>query len=240
MILGTRNFLLEGTFPWIKELNAVLVTPEYRLAPENQYPAIIEDCYTGLKWFSQNTAKLGIDPNRVIIAGHSAGGGLAAGMALLARDRKLELKLCAQLLVYPMLDDRMTAASCQQFMDKGTWTGKSNRVAWDWILGDKARKGDEVGKELMYIAPARAEDLSGLPTAWVECGSAEPFRDEDVLYATRLWEAGVQCELHVWAGGFHGYDVFAADSAIAKVSFEARLNWLRRVMGPAPNPKASL
>ncbi|KAH8678686.1 Alpha/Beta hydrolase protein [Tricladium varicosporioides] len=228
-ILGTRHFLIAPTFPWIKELDAVLVTPEYRLSPESKHPNALHDCYAALAWLSTHTRELGIDPSRVMIAGHSAGGGLAAGLALLARDRKLDLKLAAQLLVYPMLDDRMTSISCKQFDNAGTWTGRNNKGAWEWIVGPEEER--ERVKWIEYAAPARMEDLSRLPTSWVEVGTNETFRDEAVEYAGRLWRAGVQCELHAFAGAFHGYDVFGGDTEIGRLSLQGQLSWLRRVMG---------
>ncbi|RDL30792.1 uncharacterized protein BP5553_10137 [Venustampulla echinocandica] len=229
LILGKRTFLLQSTFPWIKELDTVLITPEYRLAPENQHPAMVEDCYAALKWVVENTSKLGIDPNKLMIAGHSAGGGLAAGTTLLARDRKLPVKLCAQLLCYPMLDDRRITVSSRQFDDVGTWKGNLNDLAWSCVLDGKKDRED-----VIYAAPARATDLSGLPTTWIDVGAAEPFRDEDVAYATKLWECGVQTELHVWAGAFHGYDLFAPESEVAAAGHAARMSWLKRVLDYSP------
>lgn len=234
MVFGSRFFGIDTTFEWIKQLDVVVISVEYRLAPEFPDPAPIEDCYAGLKWLGEHTAELGINPEKIMVAGHSAGGGLAAGTALLVRDRGGP-KLCAQCLIYPMLDDRMITTSSQQYMDEGTWTGKNNIVAWDWLLAGK-RGAKDVS---IYAAPARALDLSGLPPTWIDVGGAELFRDENVAYATKLWEAGVQTELHVWEGGWHAFDIYAPASKLAKVCLETRFSWIRRVFAgtetlPAP------
>lgn len=199
LILGNQNFLLDSTLPWVEELDAVLVSPGYRLAPEHQHPALLNDCWSALEWFVENISKLGIDPNKVMVAGHSAGGGLAAGIALLARDRGLKIKFCAQLLIYPMLDDRMVTASSKQMMNDGTWPGRNNILAWEWYLGPKEKRDGL--KEVEYAAPARMKDLSGLPPTFIDVGTAEPFRDEVINYSMKLLECGVRTELHVYDGG---------------------------------------
>lgn len=161
-----------------------------------------------------------------MIAGASAGGGLAAGTALLARDRQGPA-LIGQMLVYPMLDDRDETVSSTQFDGVGMWDRASNRMGWTALLCDR-RGTDEVS---VYAAPARATDLSGLPPAFIDCGSAEVFRDEDVAYASALWGAGVQAELHVWPGGFHGCDLVAPESKLAKAMMAARDAWVARLLG---------
>lgn len=225
MITGDRLLGPRPMLPWIVEHDAVLVTAEYRLAPEFPDPYPVEDCYAGLVWAAENAAELGIDPDRVMIAGASAGGGLTAGTALLARDRQGP-RLIGQMLICPMLDDRDQSVSTVQY-DAGTWIRAHNRVGWDALLG--ARRG--TGDVSIYAAPARATDLSGLPPAFIDCGSAEVFRDEDVAYATALWRDGVQAELHVWAGGFHGFDMLAPHTAVAQASIAARDSWAARMLG---------
>ncbi|MFE3151839.1 alpha/beta hydrolase [Streptomyces sp. NPDC059218] len=226
MIAGERMVGVSQIVPWIVEHDAVAVTVEYRLAPEFPDPIPVEDCYAGLLWTAEHAAELGIDPDRLMIAGASAGGGLAAGAALLARDRKGP-DLIGQVLICPMLDDRDQTVSTLQYDDAGMWLRESNRTGWNALLGDR-RGTDDVSA---YSAPARATDLSGLPPAFIDCGSAELFRDEDVAYATALWAAGVQAELHVWPGGFHGFDMVAPHTALAQAATASRNEWVARLLG---------
>lgn len=226
MIIGNRWLGVDGFLDWAERFNGVIVTVEYRLAPEFPDPYPVEDCYAGLRWTAEHADELGIDPRRIVIAGGSAGGGLAAGTALLARDRRGPA-LLGQMLLYPMLDDRDETVSTRQIDGVGLWDRGSNVLGWTALLGD--RKG--TAEVSIYAAPARATDLAGLPPAFIDCGSAEVFRDEDVAYATRLWEAGVQAELHVWAGGFHAFEAFAPQSAVAQAMLAARDNWMNRLLG---------
>ncbi|KJL42286.1 alpha/beta hydrolase [Microbacterium trichothecenolyticum] len=226
MIIGDRWGGVSTVLDAAERTNGVIVTVEYRLAPEYPDPYLVEDCYAGLVWTGEHLEELGIDPTRLIIAGASAGGGLAAGTALLARDRQGPA-LAAQLLMCPMIDDRDATTSARQIDGVGVWDRPTNVVGWTALLGDR-RGTDDVS---IYAAPSRATDLSGLPPAYIDCGSAEVFRDEDVAYATRLWEAGVQAELHVWAGGFHGFEAFAPHAAVSQAAVAARDSWLSRVLG---------
>ncbi|MGN9821820.1 alpha/beta hydrolase [Streptomyces sp. SD11] len=226
MILGDRFLGLSQILPWIVEHDAVAVTVEYRLAPEYPDPYPVEDCYAGLRWTAQHAEELGIDPGRLIITGASAGGGLAAGTSLLARDRQGP-HLAGQVLIYPMLDDRDQTVSTAQIDGIGAWDRVSNLTGWTALLGDRRGTTDVS----VYAAPARATDLSGLPPAFIDCGSAEVFRDEDVAYASALWEAGVQAELHVWPGGFHGFDVLAPRTALAQAMTATRNAWVARHIG---------
>ncbi len=223
MVAGNQMSGMHVVLPRIIAHDAVAVSVNYRLAPEFPDPFPVEDCYAGLIWTIEHAAELGIDPLRVMIAGASAGGGLAAGTALLARDRGGP-HLTAHLLMCPMLDDRDDTSSAAQFEGVGTWDRASNVMAWTALLGDR-RKTGEVS---IYAAPARARDLSGLPPAFIDCGAAEVFRDEDVAYAQALWRAGVQAELHVWPGGFHGFDMLAPEAGISKAAIAARDAWVAR------------
>ncbi|MEW2134078.1 alpha/beta hydrolase [Streptomyces sp. NPDC005435] len=225
MVLGHRMVGTVQFLPWILDHDAVLVTAEYRLAPEFPDPYPVEDCYAGLVWTAENAAELGIDPARIVIAGASAGGGLAAGTALLARDRRGPA-LLGQVLVCPMLDDRDETTSTHQYDDAGVWIRSSNRFGWGALLGER-RGGDDVS---IYAAPARATDLTGLPPTYIDCGSAEVFRDEDVAYASALWAAGVPAELHVWAGGFHGFELLAPHAAVSQAAAAARNDWVARLL----------
>jgi acetyl esterase/lipase len=225
MIIGDNRMGLPGMLEHAAELQLAVVSVDYRLAPETPHPGPVEDCYAGLGWTVAHAAELGIDPARVIVGGGSAGGGLAAAVALLARDRGGPA-LAGQLLMCPMLDDRNDTPSSWQMTGLGVWDRAANEVGWTALLGD-ARGGPDVSP---YAAPARAADLSGLPPAFIDVGSAETFRDEDVAYATRIWQAGGSAELHVWPGGFHGFAGMAPGAALSRAAAAAQRNWLRRLL----------
>jgi len=225
MIIGDRFTGIDELIDWTEEHGAVSMTVEYPLAPENPDPAPVEAAYAALLWMVEHSADLGIDPSRLMIAGSSAGAGIAAGVALLARDRSGPA-LLAQLLNSPMLDDRNDTISSHQYSGTGSWSRESNDTGWDALLGDR-RNSDRVSP---YAAPARATDLSALPPAFVDVGSAEVFRDEAVRYASELWAAGVQAELHVWAGGFHMFHGPAPTAAVSLAAIAARADWVRRTL----------
>ncbi|QSZ52282.1 alpha/beta hydrolase [Paenarthrobacter sp. AT5] len=226
MVAGTRTTGLAPILPWIVEHDAVMVTVEYRLAPEFPDPYPVEDSYSALVWMAEHATDLGIDPDRIMIIGASAGAGIAAGTALLARDRSGP-NLTGQLLIGPMIDDRDRTISSEQYDGMPPWDRKSNRMGWKALLGDRSGT-DNVS---IYAAPARATNLTGLPPTYIDCGSAEVFRDEDVSYASALWGAGVQTELHVWAGGIHGFDFVAPDAAVSRAARAARTAWVARHLG---------
>lgn len=226
MMVGHRNMDVPRLLALVQELGVVAVNVEYRLSPEHPHPAPVEDCYAGLVWTVKNAEELGIDPDRVVVMGGSAGGGLSAGVALLARDRGGP-NLAGQLLLCPMIDDTNTTVASHQYSGLGTWTRESNLAGWRSLLGD-AVGTDDVSP---YAAPTRATDLSGLPPAFIEVGSAETFRDEDTQYALRIWATGGQAELHVWSGAFHGFDIYAPDWPISQEAVRTRTSWLRRVLG---------
>ncbi|GAA0447937.1 esterase [Paractinoplanes deccanensis] len=226
MVVGTNRSGVEGFQDWAAEVPAVIVSVEYRLAPEHPHPAPVEDCYAGLVWTAEHAEELGIDPSRIVIAGGSAGGGLAAAVALMARDRGGPA-LAGQMLLCPMIDDRNDTPSALQMAGLGVWDRTANDTGWTALLG-AARGGPDVSP---YAAPARATDLSGLPPAFIDVGSAETFRDEDVAYASRIWQAGGRAELHVWPGGFHGFDGLAPQAAISQEARAARLRWFKRLLG---------
>ncbi|WP_235190676.1 alpha/beta hydrolase [Amycolatopsis rifamycinica] len=224
MIVGDNRFGLAEMVNLAEPMGMAVVSVEYRLAPETPHPGPVEDCYAGLVWLSDHADELDIDPERIIIGGTSAGAGLAAGVTLLARDRTGPAIL-AQLLLSPMLDDRNDSPSARQMRGLGIWDSSSNETGWNALLGDGVRGGPDVSP---YAAPSRAEDLSGLPSTFIDVGSAETFRDEDVAYASRMWQAGCDVELHVWPGGFHGFDVVAPQAVLSQDAIAARAAWLRR------------
>jgi acetyl esterase/lipase len=225
MIIGDNRTGVGGVLDWAVDNGAVVVSVDYRLAPEHPDPAPVEDCYAGLLWTHAHAAEIGGDPERIVVAGASAGGGLAAGTALLARDRGGP-RLLGQLLMCPMLDDRLLTPSSHELDGEGIWDATSNRTGWNALLGDR-RGGDRVS---VYAAPARATDLTGLPAAFVDVGSVETFRDEDIDYAARLLQAGVQTELHVWPGGFHGFDGMAPQASLSRTASATRAAWVRRLL----------
>ncbi|MFE1834071.1 alpha/beta hydrolase [Streptomyces sviceus] len=226
MVAGShRSTELAGELDRAQELDLAVVSVDYRLAPEHPDPAPVEDCYAGLTWLARNATDLGLDPDRIVLSGNSAGGALAAGLALLTRDRRGP-RPRGQLLQFPMLDDRCETFSHTQMEHVGLWDGASNRVGWTALLGE--RRGTEDVSS--YAAPARARDLSGLPPAFIEVGSVEALRDEGVAYADHIWREGGQAELHVWSGAFHSFDEWVPDAVISRAAHEARVSWLRRVL----------
>ncbi|MEM7798581.1 MAG: alpha/beta hydrolase [Chloroflexota bacterium] len=192
-------------------INCVVAAVEYRLAPEHPYPAPLEDCYAALKWFSEHAAEFGVDPQRIAIGGASAGGGLAAGLGLLARDRG-EVDVAYQLLIYPMIDDSNIDQAEDGIADTEVWTRRNNLIGWRSYLGQEPG-GEGISQ---YAAPIRATDLSGLPPTYIGVGTPDLFLKENFTYAQRLIEAGVPTEFHVYRDGFHGFDGFAAMSDAAQ------------------------
>jgi acetyl esterase/lipase len=211
----------------VAALGCALVSVDYRLAPETVFPGAIEDCYAALGWLYDNAAMMGIDPARTGVMGESAGGGLAAALALLARDRG-EYALAFQHLMYPMLDDRTCVATDPSpTAGEFIWPPHNNAFGWSALLGHAPGVPDVSP----YAAPARATDLAGLPPTFIATGALDLFVEEDLDYARRLIRAGVAVELHVYPGGFHGFDF----DPIARVAARARRDSqdaLTRVLAP--------
>lgn len=229
MIMGDRYSQLDIPLEWLDAAGAVVVTVDYRLAPEHGGTTPVQDCYHGLLWIAEHCDDFGIDPARIVVAGTSAGGGLAAGVTLMARDLGGP-PILAQILSCPMLDHGNTTISSLQYSgEPAVWTRETNAYAWNAVLA-------EIPDDLIpaYISPSRAGDLSGLPATYIDVGSAEVFRDEDVDYATRIWASGGQAELHVWAGGCHGFDSLFPHAELAITARRARTDWLTRTLNSAP------
>ncbi len=201
------------------KLGYVGVSVDYRLAPETPYPGPLEDCYRALLWVFQNAGPLGVDPGRIGIFGASAGGGLAAALALLARDRG-EVPVAFQQLVYPMLDDRRVTPMSS--WDALIWNPQNNELGWSCYLGELFGSDDVP----QYAAPSRASDLSGLPPALLCIGALDVFCDEDVEYARALNHAGVPVELHVCPSVPHGFDMMMDLVEVSRRSVRDQEEWL--------------
>lgn len=229
MVLGTPWDSRTDFIRWIADFGVSVVTVDYRLAPAVRAPIPVEDCYAALAHVYERAAEYGIDPGSIVVAGLSAGGGLAAGTALLSRDR-VGPPLLGQLLMAPMLDPAVDGESMRQ-LPHGPWNSEENAAAWalvlDGVSPDAAR----------YNTPGRFEDLAGLAPAYLEVGSAEIFRSEVIDYANRIWRVGGNAELHVWSGGFHGFQAYP-HAAVAQAAIEARRSWLGRVLGYGPQEVA--
>ncbi|MQA14704.1 MAG: alpha/beta hydrolase fold domain-containing protein [Pseudonocardiaceae bacterium] len=209
---------------YVNSVGCVVVSVDWRRAPEHPYPAPMDDCYAGLKWACENATELQINPQRIAVGGASSGGGSAAGLILLARDRG-EIPVCYQLLIYPMIDDRNVTPSSQSITEPRVWNRESNIIGWRCYLGHEAGTTEDVP---VYAAPSREQDLHGLPPAFIAVGDLDLFLDEDIEYAQRLLQAGVPTELHVYAGAFHGFDLLGPGTEISHRLMSDRDRALRR------------
>ena len=271
MVRSNRYAGLDMSVLWATELGAVTVSVEYGLAPENAGTGPAEECYAALRWAAgpEGAAALAVDPDRIVLYGVSAGGGLAAAVALMARDRAGP-PLRGLFLKAPMLDDRNPrSVAGQQYATGPMYNSTINRMAWRCLLGDRAGtaptspsssapttngnthenqndkgeisvykngNGTTTTKTVSpYEAPGRATDLAGLPATYLDCGTADPFRDDAAAFAARLWEGGVAAEFHAWPGCPHAFDRVAPDAAVSVIAVATRLAWLRRTLG-VPSP----
>lgn len=213
----------DGTCQMMAErLGVVIASVDYRKAPEHPYPAAPEDCYAGANWVFENAKALGIDASNIGIYGQSAGGGLTIAVAMMARDRKGPA-FSFMVPIYPMIDDRNESQSSKEITEVGIWDRDGSIEAWEWYLGGSP--ADE------YSAPARAKDLSRLPDAYIDVGELDLFRDEDIDFAKRLAEAGVQVEFHLWPGAYHASEVFAPEAGLSKRIWETRFSAIERLLG---------
>lgn len=225
LITGDERTGAELLVDWVVHTGLACASVGYRLAPEHPFPVPVEDCYAALCWLAdwRSGARIGGGP--LVLAGTSAGGGLAAATALLSRERGGPA-IDAQMLMSPMLDDRMTWPSSRHEA-RQVWDRRSNQTGWSCYLGDRFTTGRDVPPA---AAPARERDLKGLPPGYLDVGSAELFRDEVVDYAGRLAQAGAPVELHVWGGAFHGFEHFAPDAAISGTTRQVRRDYLNRLV----------
>jgi acetyl esterase/lipase len=211
--LAVRDYVATSGVP--------MLMVDYRIAPEHPHPTPVQDCYAALRWLADNASKLGVDPGRIAVMGDSAGGGLAAGVALLARDRGGPA-IAQQLLIYPMLDDRAQTPD-PDLLPFLTWTYDDNVTGWAALLGESAGT-DGVSA---YAAPARATDLTGLPATYIDIGDLDIFRDEDITYARRLSDAGVPTELHLHPGCPHAFEALAREADVSRRAIDDRVRRLR-------------
>lgn len=213
-----------------EQVGSVVVSVEYRLAPEHPHPAPVRDCYGALVWLAANAVDLTVDLERLAVVGGSAGGGLALGVALMARDQAGP-RLCHVMALYPMIDDRSETPSAHEFVNLGPiWDRTRNLEGWNWYLGGQPADA--------YAAPARAADLTGLPPIFMDVGELDLFRDEDITFALRLMQAGVTTELHVYPGAFHASEYLAPDAELSGRIRRTRLDGLRRVLRASDDTSA--
>ena len=219
---GSIEFEHLGAMGATRATDAVVVSVEYRLAPEHPFPAGIEDCYAALQWLDAEADVLGVDRDRIAVMGQSAGGGLSAGLALMARDRGGP-KLCFQVLGMPELDHRLETASMRDFVDTPLWNRPNAIMSWRCYVGEGP------GEVSPYASPSIAEDLSGLPPAFVSTMEFDPLRDEGIEYALRLLRAGVAVELHQYPGTFHGSQL-VAQAGVSKRGQQDMMGALERAL----------
>ncbi len=218
LVIGTPEQNDRPMFNLVRELGIVVVSVDYRLAPQYPFPTPLNDCHDSLKWVHANAETLAIDPNRIAIGGESAGGGLAASLVQRVYDeRQIHPKF--QLLVYPMLDDRSALRADVPHADLLTWSPKNNRFGWEAYLA-KACGSENLPS---YAVPARREDLTGLPPAWIGVGTLDLFYDEILAYAQKLRDYGVECDLDVIAGAFHGFDQFDHDLPVVQAFRQSQI-----------------
>ncbi len=221
MIMGSVEGENLKAMELCESIQALVVSVEYRLAPEHPHPAPLQDCYAALTWMAQNADELAFNPDRLAVVGGSAGGGLAIATTMMARDKGFP-RICFQMPLYPMIDDRNETSSSYEIMDLGIWDREGNIEAWQWYLGGKL--ADD------YAAPARAEHLAGLPPTFIDVGELDLFRDEDIQFAARLIQAGVPTELHVYPGAYHASEVFAPEAELSKSILARRTEALLRAL----------
>jgi acetyl esterase/lipase len=225
-LLGSYEVEDQRLDAWVRRRGVLGVSVDYRLSPESAYPDALDDCHAGLRWVCEHAAELSVDPRSIGVMGTSAGGGLAAALALRARDHE-DMHIAFQLLAYAMIDDRAQTPS-SRWGDVPVWGPRSNELGWRSYLGELYGT-DRVPAE---AAMARAEDLTGLPPTYLAVGAADVVCDEDIAFAQRLNHCGVPVDLRVYAGGPHGLDRRATDTALSRRARRDMLDWLTSRLGP--------
>jgi acetyl esterase/lipase len=225
MVLGDHLQDEASNIAFARTLGITVASVNYRLAPAHPAPAAVEDAYAALSWLVEHATERGIDASRIAIGGASAGGGVAAGLALYAHDRG-DIRPAFQLLVYPMIDDRTVLRTDMDTKNVRVWTPGSNRFGWTSYLAQEPGSADVSP----YAAPARREDVSGLPPAWIGVGTLDLFHDEDLRYAERLAAAGVPCEITLVEGAFHGFDALFARKPVSREFWRAQAAALRSAL----------
>ncbi|MFC9710427.1 alpha/beta hydrolase [Paenibacillus sp. NPDC056933] len=228
-VLGHPDMDDELCERFVQAAECIVVSVDYRLAPEHPYPAAIEDCYAGLVWMTTEAAELlGIDVNRVAIAGASGGGGLTAALALMARD-KGGPSIIFQMPLYPMLDNRNIMPSSHEITEEGAvWNRKDNLAAWNMYLGEE----NDVSAESPYAVPSRADNLAGLPPTYTCVGQLDLFRDETIEYVTRLAQAAVDVEFHLYPGCFHLFEIFVPETEVSQRAIHGYMDAMARALHP--------
>lgn len=222
MTLGNLDYEHGLAVKICEELSIPVVSTGYRKAPEHAHPAQVEDCYAALDWLGTNAASLGFDPARLAVYGGSAGGNLALAVSLKARDEG-HPRVAYTMAAYPMVDHRNVLPSTQEVTDIGVWDRRTNIEAWEWFLADQEPDG--------YAAPLHAVDLSGLPPMFIDVGTHDLFRDEDIALVQRLLAAGIPTELHVYPGAYHAAELFAPEARLSEQIWSTRFRALRRALG---------
>ena len=213
----------------VEKIGCVVVSVDYRLAPEFPFPAPLNDCYAALTWVFDNADMLKVDASRIAVGGISAGGGLAAGLALLARDRA-EVSVAFQALLCPMIDNNSTSESSFSITDKRIWNRRSNLQGWMHYLGRQTTSEEEPFVASKYAAPSHAGDLHGLPPAYIGIGSVDLFIDENREYAQRLNGSGVATQLEIFTGGYHGFEFMVPNAKVSRLARDTHYSAIKRAL----------
>ena len=228
LVSGDRHTDLTHIIDLLADIDCVVVSVEYRLSPETPQPGPSEDCYAGLVWLSENATRLRINPSHIVLLGISGGGIVAAAVCLMARDRKSpSIPIKGLMLWAPQLDDRCETLSDQQYEHGNPISTLWVRACWDLVLPNI--RG--TNKVTPYCAPARAEDYSNLPPTYIDAGECEVLRDQVVQFATDMWRCGSTCELHIWPGAHHIFELAnSPHNSLIQAARTAKTNWLKRMM----------